>query len=507
MSYVKKSILYNSTLIVINFFNDFFSTLTGNQNLLVYGLVYPLMKTSIINWGILGCGDVCEIKSGPGFYKALSPEKFVLDHPVQNSLMLEREKTSNLIAVMRRNETAVKDFAKRHQVEKWYTDAEALLQNPDIHAVYIATPPGNHMELVELCARFNKPCLVEKPIARNAVEGEKMKEIFDAIKIPCYVAYYRRHLTKFQLIKSILERFDGQIVKSLIGDINGLVIKCCHDGQLIEDEDINNQNWRISNVESSGGGIFVDMGSHQLDLVDFFFGPLPLNKIHGLAINSYYKRQKEKKNIIYPEDQVRMTFETEQGYSGIGEYNFATDIKEDLFQIRGSHGCLEFECFNTKSPIIYKRGGKWINQKDSQTTTTAIEKVEINNAMDIHEAIQLNTRIQGSSLFDNPEQEGEILMFLERLNLDIEEQHKPHVHQRMIESINEELLFFYNYCDMNVNDFHDKIRTERDVDPNNTCYTTFESAIRTSKVIDTVLSTYYNGREDKFWERPSTWQI
>ena len=100
-----------------------------------------------IKWGILGVGDVCEIKSGPAFQKC---------------------KGSSLQAVMRRTASRAHDFAERHGVPAWYADADALLADPNVNAVYIATPPGSHLELALKCCAAGKPTYLEKPAARNA---------------------------------------------------------------------------------------------------------------------------------------------------------------------------------------------------------------------------------------------------------------------------------------------------------------------------------------------------
>ena len=75
-----------------------------------------------IQWGIIGCGDVAEVKSGPGFQKA--------DH-------------SSLVAVMRRNGKLAEDYAQHHGVPKWYDSADALIRDPDVDAVYIASSPSS----------------------------------------------------------------------------------------------------------------------------------------------------------------------------------------------------------------------------------------------------------------------------------------------------------------------------------------------------------------------------
>src|SRR5277367_2165196 len=97
-----------------------------------------------IRWGILGCGDVTEIKSGPGFQKATG---------------------SKLVAVMRRNGKLAEDYARRHGVARWYDDVDALIHDPEVDAVYIATPPGVHLEMALKVAAADKPAYVEKPMA------------------------------------------------------------------------------------------------------------------------------------------------------------------------------------------------------------------------------------------------------------------------------------------------------------------------------------------------------
>ncbi|UZJ63838.1 Gfo/Idh/MocA family oxidoreductase [Sphingobacterium sp. KU25419] len=83
------------------------------------------MKKAHIKWGIIGCGDVTEKKSGPAFNK------------VSNS---------QLLAVMRRNGEKAADYARRHQVPLWYDDVNQILLNSEINAIYIATPPSSHLE-------------------------------------------------------------------------------------------------------------------------------------------------------------------------------------------------------------------------------------------------------------------------------------------------------------------------------------------------------------------------
>ena len=141
-------------------------------------------STRTIRWGIIGCGNVTEIKSGPAFQKA------------------ER---SELVAVMRRNGDLAKDYAVRHDVKKWYDDAQALIADPEVDAVYIATPPSSHRLYTLLCAQAGKPVYVEKPMALNYAECLEMIAACEHAKVPLFVAYYRRMLPRFIKIKELVE--------------------------------------------------------------------------------------------------------------------------------------------------------------------------------------------------------------------------------------------------------------------------------------------------------------
>jgi len=91
-----------------------------------------------IRWGMIGCGDVTEIKSGPGFGKAAHSE---------------------LVAVMRRNGALAEDYARRHDVARWHDDAEAIISADDIDAVYIATLTDTHCEYTCAVRRRANPCM------------------------------------------------------------------------------------------------------------------------------------------------------------------------------------------------------------------------------------------------------------------------------------------------------------------------------------------------------------
>src|SRR5688572_24172550 len=206
-----------------------------------------------IRWGIIGCGDVTEVKSGPGFQKA--------HH-------------STLVAVMRRNEMLAKDYAERHGVSRWYDDAAKLIHDPEVDVVYIATPPSSHKQYTLMAAKAGKPVYVEKPMALNFAECQEMIAACKTAGVPLFVAYYRRALPRFLKIKELVD-------SEAIGQVR-FVSVTLHEPASKENVDAAALPWRVV-PEISGGGLFVDLASHTLDFLDYVFGPIA--SVQGCAAN------------------------------------------------------------------------------------------------------------------------------------------------------------------------------------------------------------------------------
>jgi predicted dehydrogenase len=271
------------------------------------------MKT--IRWGIIGCGNVTEVKSGPGFQKA--------EH-------------SRLVAVMRRTGTLAKDYAERHGVARWYDNAADLIHDPEVDAVYIATPPSSHKQYTLMSAAAGKPVYVEKPMALNFSECQEMIGACREAGVPLFVAYYRRALARFLKIKELLD-------SAAIGQVRFVNI-LLH--QPIASEDLNSESlpWRVI-PEIAGGGRFVDLAAHTLDFLDYALGPLV--ELQGLSSNQAGH---------YPaEDIVTGTFRFATGAHGTGIWCFSTVDCRDVTEIVGSAGRISFSTFDTE-PIRLETG-------------------------------------------------------------------------------------------------------------------------------------------------------
>jgi len=264
-----------------------------------------------IQWGIIGCGYVTEVKSGPGFQKA---------------------RNSSLVAVMRRNRELAKDYARRHGVPKWYDDADDLIQDPDVDAVYIATPPYAHKEYTIRCAQAGKPVYVEKPMGMNFSECQEMIKACQEREVPLFVAYYRRCLPRFLKIKELLDA-------GAIGGIRGIMMSLYAPlpGEF---------GWHYT-PQVGGGGKFVDMGCHTLDFLDYALGPI--KSVAGFAGNlgGHY----------LAEDIVTGAFEFESGVQAVGIWSFTASKMIDKTEIIGTIGKICFSSFNTEPIVLVTQDG------------------------------------------------------------------------------------------------------------------------------------------------------
>ncbi len=259
---------------------------------------------STVRWGMIGCGSVTELKSGPAFYKAPG---------------------SALVAVMGRREAAVRDYAARHGIARYYTDAQALINDPDVDAVYIATPPDSHLEYSLMVAAAGKHCCVEKPMALNAEQGALMQRTFERAGLHLFVSYYRRSLPRFQQVRHWLQ--EGRI-----GQLRHLSWTLCKPPAV---EDASATNWRTDPL-IAGGGYFADLASHGFDLFQYLAGDI-------VEVSGFTARQAGR---YAAEDAVTACWTFSSGALGMGCWNFVADRREDRVELIGSLGRITFAVFD-----------------------------------------------------------------------------------------------------------------------------------------------------------------
>ncbi len=276
-----------------------------------------------IQWGIIGCGDVTEVKSGPAFNKV--PQ-------------------SKLVAVMRRDEEKLIDYAKRHHVPKYYTDAAELINDPGINAIYIATPPHLHKQYALDAIAAGKPVYVEKPMCLNHNEALEMATAAAKANVEMVIAHYRRQQPLFLKIKEIIQAGAIGVPKTARLFFNRKLLSA---EQLLDSKTA----WRV-NAEQAGGGLFHDMAPHQLDILYYLFGNAA--KVQGMAINQ--------SGAYTADDAVtaQVLFDNGVLFQGLWSFGLAETTEEDSCIIAGEKGEISFNFFGIPRFTVTSGGSETI---------------------------------------------------------------------------------------------------------------------------------------------------
>jgi len=272
-----------------------------------------------IRWGIIGCGDVTEIKSGPAFSKV---------------------KNSELIAVMRRDGQKAKDYAQRHHVPKWYTNADKLINDPDVNAIYIATPPSSHEEYTMAAFATGKPVYLEKPMALDAASAKRMAYAAKEKNRKLSITHYRNAQPLFNKIKQLLN-------EQVIGKVWFVQSELYKPPLSREELNISKFAWRVD-PSVAGGGLFHDLAPHQFGLMNYFFGKA--KKLSGVSLNQG--------NLYSADDMVagNILFENDVLFNGAWCFNVSAGDEKDSCEIIGEKGQIRFTFFNQREVALTLNG-------------------------------------------------------------------------------------------------------------------------------------------------------
>ena len=263
----------------------------------------------IIKWGFIGCGEVTEKKSGPAFSEV---------------------EGSCVVAVMSRDERKARSYAERHGIPRWYTDAQELIDDAEVNAVYIATPPSSHATYAIMAMKAGKPVYVEKPLASTYEDCARVNRISEQTGVPCFVAYYRRYLPYFEKVKDIVER-------GVIGKVVNVQVRFAVPPRELDYTKPEELPWRLQ-PDIAGGGYFYDLAPHQLDLLQHYFGVII--EARGICAN--------RGGLYTAEDSVSACFEFENGLPGSGSWCFVAheSAREDRIHLIGDRGSVSFSVFD-----------------------------------------------------------------------------------------------------------------------------------------------------------------
>lgn len=278
---------------------------------------------NIVHWGFIGCGEVTEKKSGPAF------------------AMVEG---SSVVAVMSRNEERVRSYATRHHIPNFYTDPQSLINDPDVNAVYIATPPSSHATYAIMAMRAGKPVYIEKPMASSYEDCLRINRISQLTGVPCFVAYYRRQLPYFRKVKQLLD-------DQRIGSPLNIQLRLAVPPRELDTANGTQMPWRLQPDIAGAGGYFYDLAPHQLDLLHWLFGDIADAK--GYVANMAH--------LYEVPDTINASFLFMNGLTGSASWCFVAhpSSREDRIQVFGTGGSLAFSVYDNKPiELLSTRGAE-----------------------------------------------------------------------------------------------------------------------------------------------------
>ena len=253
-----------------------------------------------LNWGIIGCGDVFKNKSGPA-----------IQHSFDSCIQI----------VMQRDAEGARECAKQFNVEEWTDNAFSVLENKRVDIVYVATPPSTHLKYVQLAAKAGKHVLVEKPMGIKSEESLSMVKTCKETGVELFVAYYRRFYPHIVSIRKLIS-------EGLIGRVKSFLMERA-DGDFVQRLATGRFTWR-EDVSISGGGPFIDQGSHRIDLAIALFGPIVEA---SSVINSF-------STTLQIEKEVNLSLKFNSGVSGVIYGDFSSGRNVDILKINGEKGVI-----------------------------------------------------------------------------------------------------------------------------------------------------------------------
>jgi len=264
--------------------------------------VNPSGKT--LGWGLVGCGDIARKRVAPA----------LRDLP-----------RCELVAVARAREELAEGFAREFGARRWYGDAGALLRDPEVEAVYVATPVDLHAPQTIAAAEAGRHVLCEKPMALSSAQCRAMIDACRANGVRLGVAYYRRFYPALRRLKQILEAGE-------IGRV-GLVLIQAFEWHTIPEG--SERSW-FYRKDRAGGGPLMDFGCHRIEVLLNLLGPA--QEALGLSANAFFQREVE--------DTVSACFRFRSGPIGVLAVSLAVREPRDTLDVYGSEGSVHIAVLN-----------------------------------------------------------------------------------------------------------------------------------------------------------------
>ncbi len=254
--------------------------------------------SNTVKWGVIGAGGIADRRTIP---------EGIMHAP-----------NSELAAIMDVDETRLKELAWKYNAPRWYTSDAELLDDPDVEAVYIATPVNVHVQQAVAAAEKGKHVLCEKPLALTLDESRKIVDACKAAGVKLSVGLMMRYHACHQAIRRIIA--EGEIGKPVMGRAQ----LTCWYPQIPG-------AWRQI-PECGGGGALMDLGVHTADLLRYFLGEcVEVTALVDTTVQDYPV-----------DDSALMLMKFRSGAQGVVEsyFNIPDAAAQNALEIYGTKGCI-----------------------------------------------------------------------------------------------------------------------------------------------------------------------
>ncbi len=270
----------------------------------------------MLRWGLIGCGDISEKRVAPALRAAPG---------------------SQLVAVARARAELAAAFAARHGASRSFADWRDLVRDPEIDAVYIATPVRHHAEQTITALEAGKHVLCEKPMALGVAECERMRDAARTGARRLGIAYYRHLYPAVIRLRELLA--SDEIGRPVFAQVQAF--------EMFDPPADHPRAWLLTKAQS-GGGPMMDFGCHRIQILLDLLGPA--REVSGFAANVRFKAREV-------EDTCVAHFRFESGAAAVLAVSHAALEPRDSFEIYGTLGSAHVPVLNQGLIRIVTRAG------------------------------------------------------------------------------------------------------------------------------------------------------
>jgi len=271
---------------------------------------------SLLRWGLIGAGDIVRKRVADALRTASGCE---------------------LAAVTRARADLVERFAREVGAARWHASWRDLVSDPDVDAVYVATPVRLHAEQTIAAAESGKHVICEKPMAMNVAECDRMIAACRSSGVRLAVAYYRRFYP-------VVRRID-QILTS--GEIGAPVWAQATAFEPFDPLPGAPRYWLVQRSES-GGGPMADFGCHRVEVLLSLLGPV--RQVKSLVASVVLRRDVE--------DTAAALLQFERGACAIVAVTHAAADRADALDLFGTLGSIRVASLNVGEMVVHAAGGE-----------------------------------------------------------------------------------------------------------------------------------------------------